>query len=396
MYAGVVKLRGRNAFCELQLAPKTADEWKQSFASLPPCCKIFRYDVKTAEPSTCKQKMLSHPFRFKPLLGQPFKNVMGALVGDPERGEQDAHFATENDVILVHDGRVRQNCKLIGSHLWKPASKIKDMFPKRMGSLKLIYDNAEFLGGFATQRRAGPATVFGSASSIPEPVETLSVLVPRALKLPVRARQFVDVGGDSRDRAWLKLRMRPEAERCYSKVSETVLLQLASGSDEAEEFSSASGGEREEVQDDGKSYDIFAWEADEGQIRETFAMFDPCPATDPGKSFVVDLCAGFSAAMAAVREKRPYRGYVANELTRTVLLEGLLLQITLSIQSQSPGFVPARRTLTRAQSLGGDAVMPDPPQASAADAASPTKKSKASENDPDSEEALSESGADEP
>ena len=100
--------------------------------------------------------------------------------------------------------------------------------------------------------------------------------------------------------------------------------------------------------------------------------------------------------MAAVREKRPYRGYVANELTRTVLLEGLLLQITLSIQSQSPGFVPARRTLTRAQSLGGDAVMPDLPQASAADAASPTKKSKASENDPDSEEALSESGADEP
>ena len=265
MYAGVVKLRGRNAFCELQLAPKTADEWKQSFASLPPCCKIFRYDVKTAEPSTCKQKMLSHPFRFKPLLGQPFKNVMGALVGDPER-EQDAHFATENDVILVHDGRVSQNGKLIGSHLWKPASKIKDMFPKRVGSLKLIYDNAELLGGFATQRRAGPATVFGSASSIPEPVETLSVLVPRALKLPVRARQFVDVGGDSRDRAWLKLRM------------------LASGSDEAEEFSSASAGEREEVQDDGKSYDVFAWEADEGQIRETFAMFDPCPATDPGKA----------------------------------------------------------------------------------------------------------------
>ena len=352
-----------------------ASTWRQSLRSLPARQKLFRYDVKTQDVSCGPNKTSGHPFRIKPVMGQGFKTVMSVLFG--EKSQEEVMF-TKDDILLVHDGRVPKNAKTVSSCLTqaKQRESVKEMLQNRVGTLRLVYDNNEFrAGSFAAQKRESGQAVFTTASSLPEPVESISVVLSKDLKLPVRSRNFVDLGGDSRDRAWTRMSLRPYSFRSYDKVSESLLLQMVSPEEDAnknqsqktkkdKEDESDTGGEEEEGEAPA-SFDMFAWEADEAQARELFQIFDPRVREEQcQKTQIIDFCAGFSAAMAAIRDRRPYRGYCASELTRAVLLQGLLLEVALCIQSQAPGFAltnspgASGRVLTRAQSLGGDDATP--------------------------------------
>ena len=355
--------------------------------------------------------MPSHPFRLKPVLDQGFTNCMAALVGEKKNGNE--AIMTASDILLLHDGRVSKNAKLISASmsLTKMAKPLSEALPRRLGTLKAVYNNREFTSGWAKPQREGGLSVFSSASALPDPVENIFILLPKNIKLPIRTRSFVDIGGDSRDRAWTGLSLRSDSSRACSFVSGAMLLRLADR-DYAKEDMSEAGSEDDGIsREESDYYDIFCWECGEGQARELFQTFDPMVSVNASvplpkvsvnssvpmpKTQVIDFAAGFSSALAAVRDRRPYRGYVVSDLLRSVLLEGLLLEICLAMQCQAPGFKLSVnssfscRTLSRAQSLGGDDCKDDGPD---------KEVNKGNDKEDavlgDEDEVLSESGAEE-
>ena len=305
---------------------------------------------------------------------------------------------TDEDIVIIHDGRVSTNAKLIKTICNKAIKKNKAFLNMRPASFATVYHNKEFApGGFAAAKRASSVVTF--ASYLPEAVETVQVLAPKAMKLPIRKRKHCG-DGSSLDRAWSGIGLRPESSRNTSFISEMVLLQCCKkeagdgeagreggdGGDGSDGGQRSSGDESENEQPKPESaLELYAWESEEALLRDLFLVFDPQISTQGRPSVIVDLTAGLSSALACVRDRRHYRGFVPSELVRSVMLQALHLEIFLAMQNAGPGFTRSMRVLSRAESLGGDGS-----EVSAQQSAARGSELDEQEDEPDE---LSESGA---
>ena len=387
-------------YCDLRVRPSSVEDWRLSIQSLGAGPKMYRSDVKTLAVSGEAGVPYKNPYRIKPAVTEELKKPLKALLGDPENPAETRLLMTNTDVLLLYDGRVPSNGKSLMAFVKKACSKHKGFFATRPGTLSLIYDNKEFLSGFAQAKRSSGKSIFSSSSFLPQPVESLIIVGHKELNFPVKERQYVDLPGDSRDRAWMKLKLRLETTRCMSRVSAAIFEKILTGTAGATGAASPddenSASEPESLLEAGAGHDLFPWEADESQLQEAYCLLEPATG-GAGTAKIVDFAAGYSAAIAAIREKRSYVGFVASELIRTVMLEGLLLEITLALQAQAVGFRRGTRVLTRAASLGGDGQPDQKPGLGKAqdDLANLDEDAKGQEPDEGASAVLSDSGAEE-
>ena len=301
------------------------------------------------------------------------QHIQNALLGDPSMKQQRPSLLTDQDLIIFMDGRMPQNTELWVKEVAKRRKIEKDFWLERKpAGLRLLYNNKEFeSGGYAAPARRHKGKTWSARESMPDPLETCSLLKPKKCILDEKPRKHVDLPGTNRDRGWAGLELKSEEERLLTRVPvETFekLLPADAHTVGAGDLRLSEGEEMNAEDDVAKEIDawayLFPWEASEKQSREVLGCF-----SHPTTVAVVDFHASPMTAIAACRDRRSYCGFCITEGLRTVIYEQVLLKIIVEMILGCPdGFTRAKRHLSRASSLGASE---DP----ASFAASPTAPS---------------------
>lgn len=99
---------GRNMWVALHVRPKSTDDWKAALEALPEGPKLFRYDPKTGVVNG-GQTAVCPIYRFKPLAGNEFKKVMGAVFGDLDKASSNrATGLNSNKTVMPRNCRDRK------------------------------------------------------------------------------------------------------------------------------------------------------------------------------------------------------------------------------------------------------------------------------------------------
>ena len=338
---------------QFQVAPASSEWRNYTFPAGP---KLFRMDLKTRRsepdaktpykkvPQTCKTEQ---------------RNILQALLGDPAiTGDQQFGMSAE-DMLVYHDGRNLRNGMQFMKDVAKPLALRKVMWPARkVAQVRLLYHNDEFETGFARPaRRVESSVISTSSASSPEPLETIYILKPKDVTVPLRARVHLDLPGRNRDRGWAKNGLKNAEERLLTALPTHILEKMFTGQargdgleDEVldlEPEQEAEETDGEEGNDSTKHSLLFPWEAEEKQVLEIYNCYSVSQQVT-----IVDIYGGAMAAIAACREKRNYLGFVPNTFSQTVLHEMVLLRVLIDMVLGS--IVTKRRHLTRAHSLGGE------------------------------------------
>ena len=287
------------------------------------------------------------------------RNILQALLGDPAiTGDQQFGMSAE-DMLVYHDGRNLRNGMQFMKDVAKPLALRKVMWPARkVAQVRLLYHNDEFKTGFARPaRRVESSVISTSSASSPEPLETIYILKPKDVTVPLRARVHLDLPGRNRDRGWAKNGLKNAEERLLTALPTHILEKMFTGQargdgleDEVldlEPEQEAEETDGEEGNDSTKHSLLFPWEAEEKQVLEIYNCYSVSQQVT-----IVDIYGGAMAAIAACREKRNYLGFVPNTFSQTVLHEMVLLRVLIDMVLGS--IVTKRRHLTRAHSLGGE------------------------------------------
>ena len=357
---------GRNTYIDLQVAP-TGPAWPDALANakLKTGPKLWRVDAKAILSKTGGKPL----YKIRPLMKpSAMQHIQNALLGDPSMKQQRPSLLTDQDLILFLDGRMPQNTEAWVKEVAKRRKLDKNLWQDRKpAGLRLLYSNKEFeAGGYAAPSRRSKGSTWSTRDSVPDPLETCTLLKPKQCCLEEKPRRHVDLPGTNRDRGWAGQELKSEEERLLTRLPKEVLDKLLPGELSAEDALDVSGSEEENAEEacDKPAEDpwgyIFPWEASEKQSREMLHCF-----THPQTVLVVDFHASPLTALAACRDRKSYCGFCATEGLRTVIYEQLLLKIILDmILGAADGFSSARRHLSRASSLGGneapDAGMPSP------------------------------------
>ena len=315
---------------------------------------MWRIDCKTAVLSASSQS----DFKVRPVLPvSSIRNLLNPLLGDPSV-ENSSMLLTEHDILVFLDGRVKGNSAHFTRECTKRQKARKSFYPSRPTILRLLYDNSEFdpCGGYAAPRRR-TGTLSTTAAATPEPLESLTLIKPKSLSVPERARKWVSLPGTSTGRGWFQCRMKGEEDRQLCTVSADAYLSLLSTSqssplaaskaskeskpskaqDDEEQEDDEEEDAAEEEEDDGaalrRTRVIHPWEAAENINREIMNCFSPSIA----KFCVIDVFAGYTSALGACRDRVSYVGYCTNESHRALLYEMLLMKITLEMVLSAGG-----------------------------------------------------------
>ena len=276
------------------------------------------------------------------------RNIASALLGDPAV-EASKPLIGKDDIVVFSDGRGSANSDRWQQELRKRMHKNKEAWPSRgAGNLRHLYSNEEFDCGYAAPKRKFQ----------PEPLETNLLFRGKGMNLEERQRRFIDLPGTNRSRGWAKLKLKSLEDRLATTTTKDLFEAMAAedphekddkkGSTETLQApaSDESAGE-DEAPTASEGRVVHPWEPAEELMREMYHCFLP------PNGCIVDLFASFTAAMAAVRDKRRYVGFCFSGVFMKYLMEALLLKVLLElILKNRDGFAPGIEAVSLSSAVG--------------------------------------------
>ena len=302
------------------------------------------------------------------------RHVLTNLFGDVgAKRAADPGSLKSGDLVLFFDGR--SNATLM-PELQKYTKSNPILRQRAIIPMRLVYHNREF----SSNGHLAPRCEKAVHSRLPDPLETMYVVLHKSTVLQNRQRRYLDTPGDIRSRACANLWMKSPDESALSQVShetaglvfKQVLAQCAPADfadqddfgdaglpdeDPADEIGVSQGCNdvqllSQEADASSPVLRLFPWEAPELQMREWLNLFGR--SKDDKKRRVVDFAAGSgTAATAAARECYQYLGFVHNEKQKDIVQQAIQLRIVYElILNKRDGFEQTR-FLSRERSLNG-------------------------------------------
>lgn len=328
-------------------------------------CYVCKLGDRTHSPTTMPVAQLRH------VLTNLFGDVGTKRAANPGS-------LKPGDLVLLFDGRSNHT---LMPELQKYTKSNPILRQRAIIPMRLVYHNREF----GTNGHLAPRCERAVHSRLPDPLETMYVVLHKSTVLQNRQRKYLDTPGDIRNRACANLWMKKPDESALSQVShetaglvfKQVLAQCAAADladpddfgdaglpdeDPADEIGHSQGSVdaqqlSQEVDAASPVLRLFPWEAPELQMREWLNLFGR--SKDDKKRRVVDFAAGSgTAATAAARDCHQYLGFVHNEKQKDIVQQAIQLRIVYElILNRRDGFEQTR-FLSRERSLNGSDAGP--------------------------------------
>jgi hypothetical protein len=333
---------------------------------------IWSYDAKCWMDAT-NLDMVRYGYRqLAEFDDRDFTGVCDALFGskeNPARFDEclfRVRDATANDLLIVFDGRrpttLEKVDKITKASLkgTTPCFAAKLCMPVRMMHTNVQFTATSNLGGM--RRSSGDAV----HTSLPDPLESFLLVFCKSFRLPVVARQFIDLPGTSRTRGLNQVPPRDPVEMTAGvtvKQKRAMLGDVRHAAEEADAaafdiFEDTEAAAEPPLQPDASQGDsiescvvpLFTWENSEILWRELLNMYRPKGSVGG----VVDFTVGSGmAALACMRHKVLYAGFARTAEHAAFIRSFLILLIVGElIDGKNDGFM-LRKFLGRQRSLGG-------------------------------------------
>ncbi len=294
-------------------------------------------------PNTCTEPLVkssaSRPWkRLPPFPDEDIALVVKSIVGDPDMKDDPATFGARNssDILVVSDGRRGDKYFAIKKLLKKCAAPRAEFPCNPVSTLRLAYANREF------KRKSTNAGLWDRGAYLPDPVESLCIVVDKNFKLPIKQRRFLDLPGDNRAQLIQSVPLVPGDGDGYrvplvpliahDKKMNALACQLGVGAVGADADQCRTG--------------IFSWSPCEMLHREFINMWEPTVSCYP-------YLGNGQEALAHVRSNVPLVAFGVSLAHLQFVREWCVASILMEqLNSVDDGF-RVRRFLSRAESLGG-------------------------------------------
>ena len=364
-------------YLELRLRPGVpggASTWaialSDSLVARSACGKNRTLYVVT--PNTCTERPGPHrPWRYLPAFPcDDVALIVKSIVGDPDLPDNPATFGSRNssDMLVVSDGR-RGDKYFEIKKLLKQCTAPRPEFPHNpVSTMRLAYTNKEF----RRRSKLGNAGLWDRGAYLPDPVESLCIVVDKNFKLQIKQRRHLDLPGDNRTQMIQSVPFVPgdgDGHRVpltplipNDKKAKALAGQLGTVASDDEDC-----GDDDEVvytADQLSRTGIFSWSVCEMLHREFINMWDPTVSCYP-------YLGNGTEALAHVRSKIPLVAFGVSHAHLQFVREWCVASIIIEqLNGVDDGF-RVRRFLTRVESLGGTSTA----SMAARTAAAPTPES---------------------
>ena len=273
-------------------------------------------------------------------------------VASTREGEDTSIFAKYPSVFIISDGRRPSSCKTITTIANKVAkaagAAINTPFPFR-----LMHSNIEFAHG-------------AGGVSVPEPMETLTIIMGAAYKVRTVERQYLDTPGSNRCRGLNNVPVKTFdigvswEQRCKILEGSSNTLPMddeipdwTGGDDKTdlvEEIGQLEGNmgdskSKDDIELKTDTCDVFPWEHNELVVRELLNMFDA--------KTVVHYNTNCTWPLACARHFRHFVGFARNELHAQHIHQMLVAMVVAEIIEGTDDGFRVRKFLSKQRSLGG-------------------------------------------
>ena len=275
-------------------------------------------------------------------------------------------FAKHPSVFVISDGRRPSSSKTIASSVAK-AKKAAAGGILEPVSFRLMHSNAEFAHA-RNLRQRGKLRVGRHRATVPEPLETLTIVMGSDFAVKPAARKYLDLPGTNRTRGLNNVPLRTSefgvtwGTRCKILAGSSKNPPVDEGvpdwmdvDDEGNENEGVEEGtadddqhktgEGEEDVVEDKHCDLFPWEHHELVCREMINCF-------PVKT-VVHHNANVSWPLACARHCINFVGFAKNDMHAEHIHKTLVATIVAEIIEGTVDGFECRRFLSRQRSIGG-------------------------------------------